>query len=106
MIGFLAKALSDSKTGTASTKRIVLFLAGLALAIATIILALAAYHGRDVVGELWAVASTLSVVATGSYVGGKALEIVRDPPAIDPDTGMPRPRNIPPMPPVAPPKED
>lgn len=74
MIKFLAAALSDGTTGTASTKRLVLFLAGFAMSVATVVLAVAAARGHDVSAALWAVTTPLAGIATGSYVGGKFAE--------------------------------
>lgn len=74
MMKFLRDALSDGQTLSPSTKRIVLLMAAIALSLATILLAIAACRGSDVSASLWPVTSALSLIATGSYVGGKAAE--------------------------------
>lgn len=81
MIEFLSNALRDGKTGNASTKRIVLLMAAVALSLATVILAIAACRGGDVSAALWAVTTPLATIATGSYVGGKIAEKPKTQPA-------------------------
>ena len=63
------------RTGQVSSKRIAMLSATFALAVATIILACAAFAGHDVAGALAAVAAPLALLGGASYVGGKHVEL-------------------------------
>ncbi len=64
----------DNATGRLSSKRLVLIMAGSALSISTVMLAVAAMLGHGEEGALWAVTTPLAALAGGGYVGGKAAE--------------------------------
>ena len=74
MVTFLKEVISDSRTGKGSSKRFVFMLAGFALSLSTIILAIAACLGQDVGIAIGAVASSLAAFAGYGYVGGKKAE--------------------------------
>lgn len=73
-MNWLREAISDSKSGTASAKRLAMLLATVALAIATVVLAAAALLGHDVAVALGAVTVPLAGLGGYSYVGGKYAE--------------------------------
>ena len=73
-MNWLRETISDSKTGTASSKRVVMLMAGAAMSIAVIILALGAWFGYEVAAALGAVCVPLSGMAGYGYVRGKAAE--------------------------------
>lgn len=76
---WLREAISDSKLGRASTKRIVMLAAGLSMSISTLALVGAVFAGYDVSGPLVAFGTALSGLAGAGYVGGKAMERKNDP---------------------------
>ena len=78
---WLREAISDGKTRQASSKRVVMLLAGVAMSIAVIVLAVAAVFGHPVAGELGAVSVPLAGMAGYSYVGGKQAEGRHEPAA-------------------------
>ena len=73
-MNWLRETISDSKTGTASSKRVVMLMAGAAMSIAVIILALGAWFGYEVAAALGAVCAPLAGMSGYSYVRGKAAE--------------------------------
>ena len=78
---WLREAINDSKTGQASSKRIIALLGALALAFATVILAIAAVFGQDVSGSLLSVSGPLAGLGGVNYVGGKLAEKRNEPAA-------------------------
>lgn len=77
-MSWLREAVSDSRTNQVTTKRIVMLVAAVAMATSLIILALAAYVGREVALALGAVAGPLAGMAGYGYVNGKAAEMKRE----------------------------
>ncbi|MCG2585524.1 hypothetical protein [Massilia sp. TS11] len=77
-MNWLRESISDGRTGRASSKRVAMLLATLALALAVVILAAAAVFGRDVAAAIAAVAVPLAGIGGGAYVGGKSAERRRD----------------------------
>ena len=73
-MNWLRETISDSKTGTASSKRVVMLMAGAAMSLAVIILALGALFGYGVAAALGAVCAPLAGMSGYSYVRGKAAE--------------------------------
>ena len=73
---WLRETISDSKTGAASSKRVVMLMAGASMSVSVVILALAACFGVEVVGALGAVCVPLAGMSGYSYVQGKAAEKV------------------------------
>lgn len=71
---WLREAISDSASGRASSKRVAMLVAVFALAIAVVVLAAAAYDGRDVALALGTVTVPLAGLGGYSYVGGKLAE--------------------------------
>lgn len=71
---WLGRAFEDSVNHNPSIKRISLLTTVVALSIAEIILALAAFMGKSVGVEIGTVSGSLAAVGGGSYVGGKAIE--------------------------------
>ena len=59
---WLREAINDSKTGQASSKRIISLMGAVALAFATVILAVAAVAGQAVAEALWAVSTPLALL--------------------------------------------
>lgn len=80
-MSWLREAINDGKTGQASSKRVVMLLAGVAMSIAVIVLSVAAVFGHPVAGELGAVSVPLAGMAGYSYVGGKQAEVRHEPAA-------------------------
>ena len=73
-MNWLRGSISDSKTGQASSKRIISLMGAVALAFATVILAVAAVAGQAVAEALWAVSTPLALLGGVNYVGGKLAE--------------------------------
>lgn len=73
-MNWLREAINDSTTGKASSKRVVMLLAGAAMSASVVLLSVAALLGYSVVGELGVVSSPLAMLAGVSYVGGKIAE--------------------------------
>ena len=71
---WMREAITDSRSGKASSKRIIALLGALALAFATVILAIAAVFGQDVANALWAASGPLAALGGTNYVGGKLAE--------------------------------
>ena len=71
---WLREAVNDSKTGQASSKRIISLVAALSMSFATVILAAAAVCGQDVADALFAVTGPLALLGGANYVGGKFME--------------------------------
>jgi len=80
MSNWLREAISDGRTGLATTKRIVMLIAAIAMATSLIILAAAAFVGREVALALGAVAGPLAGMAGYGYVRGKVAEGKREEP--------------------------
>lgn len=73
-MNWLREAISDSRTGKASSKRIAMLAAAISMAIAVVILASAALFGYEVAAALGAVCVPLAGLGGYSYVQGKAIE--------------------------------
>lgn len=73
-MNWLREAINDSKTGTASSKRIAMLSGAISMSIAVIVLSVAAWFGYDVADALWAVTVPLAGLGGASYVGGKIAE--------------------------------
>lgn len=71
---WLREAISDSRTGKATTKRIVMLIAAVAMSISIIILAVAALYDNEVGLALASVATPLAGMAGYGYVRGKVAE--------------------------------
>lgn len=71
---WLLEAASDDITHRVSSKRVCMLLAGLAMSVAIVVLAMAALAGHPVAGELAAVSMPLAGMCGYSYVNGKAAE--------------------------------
>lgn len=71
---WLREAINDNRTGQASSKRVVMLMAGLAMSCAVIILSVAALFGYEVAMALGAVCVPLAGMSGYSYVRGKAVE--------------------------------
>lgn len=71
---WLREAISDSSNGNASAKRVAMLSAVFALSIAVVVLAAAAFNGRDVALALGTVTVPLAGLGGYSYVGGKIAE--------------------------------
>lgn len=73
-ITWIREAINDDKTNKASSKRVVVLMAGLAMSVAVVILSVAALFGFEVAAELGAVCVPLAGMAGYSYVRGKVAE--------------------------------
>ena len=73
-MNWLREAINDSKTGTASSKRIAMLSGAVSMSVAVIVLSAASLFGYDVAAALWAVTVPLAGLGGTSYVGGKAIE--------------------------------
>ena len=73
-MNWLREAINDNRTQRASSKRVVMLMAGLAMSVAVVILAAAALYGYEVAAALGAVCVPLAGMAGYSYVRGKAVE--------------------------------
>lgn len=73
-MNWLREAINDSTTGKASSKRVVMLVAGLAMSIAVVVLSVASLFGYAVAGELGAVSVPLAGLAGYGYVNGKQVE--------------------------------
>ena len=74
---WIREAISDSQTGKASMKRVAMLIASIALATSLVILAAAAFVGREVALAMGAVAGPLAGLAGYGYVNGKTAELKR-----------------------------
>ena len=73
-MGWLREAINDDKTQKASAKRVVVLMAGAAMAVSVVILSIAALLGHEVSLSLGAVCVPLAGMSGYSYVRGKAAE--------------------------------
>ena len=73
-MSWLREAINDSKTMKASSKRVVMLMAGVAMSVAVIVLAWAALRGHEVAAALGAVCVPLAGMSGYSYVRGKVAE--------------------------------
>ena len=73
-MNWMREAINDSKTGTASSKRIAMLSGALSMSVAVIVLSVAAWFGYDVAAALWAVTVPLAGLGGYSYVNGKIAE--------------------------------
>ena len=73
-MNWMREAINDSKTGTASSKRIAMLSGAISMSIAVIVLSVAAWFGYDVAAALWAVTVPLAGLGGYSYVNGKIAE--------------------------------
>lgn len=71
---WLRETISDGKTGRASSKRVVMLMAGTSFALSVVILSLAACFGMEVAAAISAVAVPLAGLAGYGYVNGKLAE--------------------------------
>ena len=71
---WMREAITDSRSGKASSKRIIMLLGGAAMSVSVVILSVAAVFGHPVAGELGAVSVPLAGLAGYSYVNGKLAE--------------------------------
>lgn len=89
-MNWLREAISDGRSGMASTKRIVMLMAGWSLSVSTLILAVAAYHGKDVNSPLVVFGGALASLAGASYVWAKHIEAKREALANGDDSDNPK----------------
>lgn len=75
---WMREAISDGRTGLASTKRIVMLTAGLTMAFCTLLLTVAAFFVEYVIPALTVFGGALAAQAGAGYVGGKFAEAKRD----------------------------
>ena len=71
---WIRETINDSRTGKASSKRVVMLMAGVAMSVAVVLLAVAAMYGREVAAALGAVCVPLAGMAGYNYVQGKNVE--------------------------------
>lgn len=74
VMDWLREAINDNRTKQASSKRVVMLLAGAAMSLAVVILAAAALLGHEVALALGAVCVPLAGMSGYGYVKGKAVE--------------------------------
>lgn len=77
-MNWLREAINDSKTGLASSKRLGLLIATIAMSVSVLILAVAALFGQDTSVALGAVCVPLAGLNGYSYVNAKVMEQKRD----------------------------
>ena len=73
-MSWIREAINEVRTGQASSKRVVVLMAGAAMSIAVIILAVAALLGHPTALELGAVCVPLAGMSGYNYVRGKIAE--------------------------------
>lgn len=73
-MNWLHETITDSRTGKASAKRVVMLLGALAMAAAIVILAVAALFGHDVGVAITGVCASLAGLSGYGYVNGKLAE--------------------------------
>ena len=73
-MNWLRESISDGKTGTASSKRVIALLAGSSMSFAVVLLAVATLFGYETYLELGAVSVPLAGLAGYNYVRGKLAE--------------------------------
>jgi len=73
-MNLIRQAISDSKTGIASVKRLAIFMATATLSISTLGLTALVYWRPEVVPALTAFGMTLGAIGGSSYVLGKPAE--------------------------------
>ena len=73
-MNWMREAINDSKTGTASSKRIAMLSGAISMSIAVIVLSVAAWFGYETYLELGAVSVPLAGLAGYNYVRGKLAE--------------------------------
>lgn len=73
-MNWLREAISDSRTGKASSKRIAMLSGAVSMSVAVVILAAAAFFGYEVSAALGAVCVPLAGLGGYSYVHGKVAE--------------------------------
>ena len=73
-MSWLRETITDSRTGKASSKRVVMLLAGVAMSAAVVILAVGAMFGHEVSAAMGAVCVPLAGMSGYSYVRGKVAE--------------------------------
>ena len=73
-MSLLSDAIRDGKTGSTSTKRIVLIFGALCLGLTVLMLGVAALLGHDVGIAITGVAAPLAGMSGYGYVGGKRAE--------------------------------
>ena len=73
-MNWMREAINDSKTGTASSKRIAMLAGAVSMSLAVVVLSAASLFGYDVAAALWAVTVPLAGLGGYSYVNGKIAE--------------------------------
>ena len=73
-MNWLRETISDNATGLASSKRVVMLMAGAAMSLAVVVLAVGSWFGYDVAAALGSVCVPLAGMSGYSYVRGKAVE--------------------------------
>lgn len=73
-MNWLREAISDGKTGQASSKRIAMLAGAGSMSLAVLVLSAASLFGFDVAAALWAVTVPLAGLGGYSYVNGKIAE--------------------------------
>ena len=73
-MNWLREAISDGKTGQASSKRIAMLAGAVSMSLAVVVLSAASLFGYDVAAALWAVTVPLAGLGGYSYVNGKIAE--------------------------------
>ena len=73
-MNWLREAINDSKTGQASSKRVIALMAATALSFSVVVLSIAALFGYETYLELGAVSVPLAGLAGYNYVRGKLAE--------------------------------
>lgn len=71
---WLRECINDSKTQKASSKRVLMLVAGFAMSVSVVLLSIAALYGHGVSAELASVCIPLAGLAGYNYVNGKAVE--------------------------------
>lgn len=75
---WLREAISDGRTGLASTKRVVMLTAGLTMSLCTLVLTIASFFVDYVIPALTVFGGALAAQAGAGYVGGKFAEVKRE----------------------------
>ena len=71
---WMREAITDSRSGKASSKRIAMLAGAVSMSLAVVVLSAASLFGYDVAAALWAVTVPLAGLGGYSYVNGKIAE--------------------------------
>ena len=71
---WMREAITDSRSGKASSKRIAMLAGAASMSLAVVVLSAASLFGYDVAAALWAVTVPLAGLGGYSYVNGKIAE--------------------------------